>query len=116
MDGLQLAKKIATILDNKKAEDIKVIRITELSIIADYFVIAGGGSTTQVRSLADEVDFQLGEQFGLNPTRTEGYQTSSWILLDYGTVIVHVFTGEAREFYSLERVWADGQQIELDSE
>ena len=112
MEPLELTKTIAKILDKKKALDIKAIKITDLSIIADYFVIATGTSTTQVKSLADEVEYEL-TKLGLEPNKTEGYQSSTWVVLDYYDVIVHVFCGEQREFYSLERLWADGQPVDL---
>ena len=112
MEPLELTKTIAKILDKKKALDIKAIKIKDLSIIADYFVIATGTSTTQVNSLADEVEYEL-TKLGLEPNKTEGYQSSTWVVLDYYDVIVHVFCGEQREFYSLERLWADGQPVDL---
>ena len=112
MQPLELTKTIAKILDKKKALDIKAIKIKDLSIIADYFVIATGTSTTQVKSLADEVEYEL-TKLGLEPNKTEGYQSSTWVVLDYYDVIVHVFCGEQREFYSLERLWADGQPVDL---
>ena len=112
MEPLELTKTIAKILDKKKALDIKAIKIKDLSIIADYFVIATGTSTTQVKSLADEVEDEL-TKLGLEPNKTEGYQRSTWVVLDYYDVIVHVFCGEQREFYSLERLWADGQPVDL---
>ena len=112
MEPLELTKTIAKILDKKKALDIKAIKIKDLSIIADYFVIATGTSTTQVKSLVDEVEYEL-TKLGLEPNKTEGYQSSTWVVLDYYDVIVHVFCGEQREFYSLERLWADGQPVDL---
>ena len=110
MTSKEKALKITGILDGKKALDIKLIEISDLTIIADYFVIATGTSSTQVRALADEVEFQLKEQ-GITPTRIEGYSSSSWILVDYSDVVVHVFQKDTREFYSLERLWADGKEI-----
>lgn len=112
MEPLALAKEIAKILDNKKAQDIKVLKVHDLTVLADYFVIASGSSTTQVGALADEVDFKMGEQ-GINPSRVEGAKTRSWILLDYGSVVVHVFYPETREHYALERMWADAEPVAL---
>jgi ribosome-associated protein len=106
---LQLAVKT---LDNKKAMDIKAIDIKDLTIIADYFLIASGSNTTQVKSLADELEFKL-KQAGREPQRVEGYDSSTWILLDYGDVVVHLFYAETREFYNLERLWADGRQLDV---
>ena len=99
-------------LDSKRAEDIKVIGIRDLTVIADYFVIANGTSTTQTKALADEVEYKLKES-GLMPLRIEGYQSANWIVLDYGSVVVHVFYKETRQFYNLERLWSDGEQIDI---
>ena len=99
-----LAKRIAEILDSKKGRDIQTINIEKKTIIADYFVICSGTSTTQVKGLADEVAFQLKQQ-GREPARTEGYESGSWILLDYLGVVVHVFLQSEREFYSLDKLW-----------
>ena len=104
---------IAKALDSKKAYDLKVIKIEDITSICDYFVIATGSSTTQVRALADEVDYQMG-LIGINPQRIEGSGKNSWILIDYSDVVVHVFSKEAREFYDLDRLWADGTEINLD--
>ena len=108
MTSLELTQKIAGILDSKKAKDIRAVNIRDLTIIADYFVICTGTSTTQVKALSDEVEFRLKEQLGLQPNRIEGYASSSWILMDYGNVVVHVFLEDTRAFYSLERLWTDG--------
>ncbi len=105
-------EKIVKILDSKKAEDIQVIGITNLTIIADYFIIATGTSTTQVKSLADEVDFQLG-QAGIEPRGIEGVRAANWIVLDYGDIVVHVFYRDTRAEYQLERLWADGEQVDI---
>ena len=114
MDSLQLAKKIAGILDDKKAIDINVIRIEEISSLADYFVIASGTSNTHVKSLADEIEMKIKQETGSMPIGVEGYRTNSWILIDYVSVVVHVFTGEGRDFYDLDRLWRDGEKIEID--
>ncbi len=105
-------KSIVKALDSKKAEDIKVIKITDLTIIADYFVIAGGTSSTHTKSLSQEVDYKLGLE-GVNPTRTEGSGADGWVVLDYSDVVVHVFYKEERDFYQLERLWADGEIIDI---
>ena len=112
MNTTEKLEKIVRILDEKKAEDIQVIGITNLTIIADYFVIVTGTSTTQVKSLADEVDFQLG-QLGIQPRGVEGVRAANWIVLDYGDIIVHVFYKNTREEYQLERLWADGEQVDI---
>ena len=99
-------------LDSKKAEDIQVIKIKDLSIIADYFIIADGTSSTQTRALADEVEFKLGEA-GVKPRQVQGNNGSNWIVLDYSDIVIHVFSKDQREFYNLERLWSDGEQIDV---
>lgn len=113
MKDIEIVKTAVKALDSKKAESIKIIKVQDLTIIANYFIIAGGSSTTQVRSLADEVEFKLGEA-GVKPAHTEGYQGSSWIALDYTDVVVHVFHRETRGFYDLERLWQDGEIIDAE--
>ncbi|MBR3839433.1 MAG: ribosome silencing factor [Clostridia bacterium] len=100
----KLAKRIEEILDSKKGKDIEVINIEEKTIVADYFIICTGTSTTQVKGLADEVVFLL-KQEGKEPARIEGYDSGSWILVDYLDVVVHVFLQSEREFYSLDKLW-----------
>lgn len=114
MKGLELSVAIAKILDEKKARDLKILKIDDLTIVTDYIVIATGTSSTQVRSLAGEVEFKLNELYKLDPTRVEGYESQNWILMDYDTVIVHVFTPDARDYYNLEKLWADGTEITVD--
>lgn len=111
MTSLELAKNAAELLDNKKAMRLNVIKVEDISSLADYFVIASGTSNTHVRSLSDELEEKLKEE-GVAPTRIEGYRSNSWILLDYSSVVVHVFTQEARDFYDLDRLWADGTKVE----
>ena len=113
MTPRELAIKIANMLDNKKARDLTVIEVTEVTQIADYFVICTGNSSTQVKAFADEVEFKL-KQEGITPDHVEGHQSRSWIVLDYGCVLVHVFDEEARDFYDLERLWADGERVDSD--
>ena len=110
MEAKDIAKSAVVSLDKHKAADIKVIGVTDITSLADYFIIAEGTSSTQVKALSDYVEFELGEQ----PLRGEGYNASNWILMDYGTVILHVFQGETRQFYDLERLWKDGEQLPLD--
>ncbi|MDE6775469.1 MAG: ribosome silencing factor [Ruminococcus sp.] len=100
-------------LDSKRGEDIQALKISDLTILADYFVIANGTSNTHARTLADEVEFQL-SQNGTEPERREADTGNTWIILDYGDIIVHVFHKEARNFYKLEGVWADGERIDID--
>lgn len=109
----EMLRTIIKTLDNKKAESIKAIKITDLTILADYFVIANGTSTTHTKTLAEEVEYQL-SQNGVEPNRTEGYNGSSWVILDYGDIVVHVFYKETRNYYQLERLWADGEKIDIE--
>ena len=111
MTELELPTDAAKALDSKKALNLKILHITELSVIADYFVIATGTSNTQVKAMADEVEYQLKEK-GIAPGHIEGYNSNSWILLDYGSVVVHVFTTESRSFYDLDRLWQDGEEVD----
>lgn len=113
MTSLETAKMAVKALDSKKALDIKVIKIQDISAIADYFVIATGTPSTHVKALADEVEAQLDEA-GISVSHVEGYRSNSWILLDYVDVVVHVFSDEAREYYDLERLWQDGEIIDIE--
>lgn len=102
----------AKALSSKKGLDIQVIEIGDVSVLADYMVIATGTSSTHVKALSDEVEYKLDES-GVSVSHIEGYRSNTWILLDYIDVIVNVFSDEAREFYSLERLWQDGKPIDL---
>ncbi|HIV85631.1 MAG TPA: ribosome silencing factor [Candidatus Monoglobus merdigallinarum] len=108
----ETVNKIVKILDGKKGRDIEVINISELTTMADYFVIVTGGSDTQVKALCDNLEEEL-EKDGIVPVNKEGYRTAQWILLAYDEVIVHIFLEETREFYSLERVWKDGLRVDV---
>ncbi len=105
---------IVKALDSKRGEDIQALKISDLTILADYFVIVNGTSNTHARTLADEVEFQL-SQNGVEPERREADTGNTWIILDYGDIIVHVFYKETRQFYKLEGVWADGERVNIDS-
>lgn len=109
----EIALKAAKILDSKKAHDIKILYVNKQTIVADYFVIAGGTSRTQVNALADEVEYKLGLE-GINPTKVEGRGQGTWVLLDYDSVLVHVFNPQSREFYNLEKLWAEGTPVEFE--
>lgn len=113
MDSRQMALAIAKILDDNKARDVRVLKVEDVTVLTDYFVIASGTSTTHAASLADEVEFQLKTQCELDPISSEGYDTKNWVLLDYGNVIVHVFVPGTRDFYDLEHLWADGEPVDL---
>ena len=99
------ALEIAEILDAKKAQDLEVIEISEDSSLADYFVIATGNSSTQVKALADEVDYQIKKRHDIEPKYSEGFSSRRWLLLDYIDVVVHIFNQDARDFYQLDRLW-----------
>lgn len=112
MNQNEMIEKIIRTLDSKKAEDIQAIGIKDLTILADYFIIANGTSNTHTKSLAEEVEFQL-SQAGIEPLRREGDNGNTWIILDYGDIIVHVFYKETRNFYQLEKLWADGEALDI---
>ena len=107
----QIASIAAKALEDKKAKDVKVLRTTEHTVLADYFVICNGTSSTHIKALVDEVDKQLSEA-GEPPIRREGLRSDIWVLMDFGSVIVHVFTDEARRFYNLERLWSDAEFVD----
>ncbi len=98
-------------LEDKKAEDIRVINIETVSVIADYFIIASGTNANQIKAMADEVEEKLGRA-GFMLKQKEGYEHANWVLLDFGDVIVHIFDKENRFFYDLERIWRDGKVME----
>ncbi len=100
-------------LDDKKAEDISIIDIREVSVIADYFIIAGGSNKSQIQALSDTVEEKLGRA-GLPLKQIEGYNNANWILLDFGDIIIHIFDKENRLFYDLERIWRDGKKISIE--
>lgn len=111
MDNLDIIENVVISLDRKKGEDIKVIDISKLSIISDYFIIASGNSSTQVKALADEVEDKL-KELGIKPYKVEGYRSENWIILDYLDVVVHIFHKTAREFYDIERLWLDANELD----
>lgn len=100
-------------LEDKKGNDIRVIDIRDISIIADYFIIASGNNRNQVQTMADNVEEVLGRA-SYEPRQTEGYGTAAWILMDYNDIIVHIFSEEDRLFYDLERIWRDGKSVDID--
>jgi len=110
--SLALAKQIANILEDKKAEKITVLDISKLTTLGDYFVIASGSNTTLTKALAGEIEDKLSAQ-GIEPKRIDGERSAVWILMDYYDVIVHIFHDETRDFYCLERLWADAEKIDL---
>lgn len=111
-DVTRLAKIVLEALENKKAEDIRVIDISEISILADYFIIASGTNSRQLQALADEVEEKLARE-NCALKQAEGYDGANWILLDFGDMVVHLFDQESRAFYDLERIWRDGKTVTL---
>ncbi|MCI8836530.1 MAG: ribosome silencing factor [Hungatella sp.] len=117
-DALKMVKMAKAALDDKKGQDIKIIDIRQVTVIADYFLIADGANPNQVQAMVDNVEEVLGKA-GYPCKQIEGYGSGGWVLMDYGDIIVHVFSREDRLFYDLERIWRDGKLLEdgeLDSE
>ena len=108
----ELAEIAVKALDSKKGKEIRLIRIDKITTLAEYFVICTGTSNTQINALCDEVEKEL-DQLGEQPIHREGYRGGTWVLMDFGSLVVHVFTAEARKFYDLERLWQDGHQVNL---
>ena len=108
----EIAYEVSQALDAKKGMDIKLLKIDRVSSLADYFLICTGTSNTHVKTLCDYAEYTL-EELGETMLGREGHRGNSWELLDYGTIVIHVFTNEAREFYALERLWADAESIDL---
>lgn len=109
----EMAKIACAALADKKGEDIRVIDISQVSVLADYFIIANGSNESQVRALVDNVEEELAK-CGCHAKQREGYGLGSWVLLDFGDIIVHIFDKENRLFYNLERIWSDGKQIQME--
>lgn len=107
--ALTLAKAVVEALNAKKAVEVKTLAVASKTVLADYFVVATGTSSTHIRTLADETEFHVQETLGLKPLRVGGFSDNAWTLIDYGSVVVHVFTQSAREFYKLEKLWEDAQ-------
>ena len=108
----EVAYEVTKALDAKKGMDIKLLKINEISSLADYFLICTGTSNTHVKTLCDYAEYTL-QELGEPMLGREGHRGNSWELLDFGSIVVHVFTDEARKFYDLERVWADAKQVDL---
>ena len=106
----EMAKLAIAGLEEKKANDIKILDISDVSVLADYFIIASGSNRNQVQAMADEVEERL-DKAGYEQKQIEGYQTANWILMDYQDIIVHIFDEENRLFYDLERIWRDGKVV-----
>jgi len=112
-NSLALAEEIVKILDANKAGQIKLLRVNDQTVMTDYFVICTGNSNTHIKSLSGEVEYKLGEQ-GISHTGVDGYDSGIWIVMDYTTVMVHIFNREQRDFFKLEKLWADAEDISID--
>lgn len=112
-ESRELAKLACKALHDKKAEDVRVIQIGDISVLADYFIIANGTNPNQIQAMVDAVDDELAKA-GHHAKQIEGNQHSSWVLMDYGDIIIHVFSREDRLFYDLERIWRDGTIIDAE--
>lgn len=108
----EMAETAVRALDSKKAENIKLLKTRDVTILADYFVICTANSTTQIKTLSDEVEKAL-EEKGERPLRREGYRNGGWVLVDFGCVVVHIFMDEVRKFYSLEHLWSDAEDVDV---
>ena len=113
-DSKEMVKVMVAALQDKKAEDIRIIDISNVSVIADYFVIANGNNPNQIQAMVDNVEEQMYKS-GFDDPKVDGYNSASWILLDYHDVILHVFSEEDRAFYNIERIWRDGKEIDVNS-
>ena len=113
-DSRALAEEIVKILDDNKAGQIKLLRVNDRTVMTDYFVICTGNSNTHIKSLSGEVEYKLGEK-GVAHTGVDGYESGIWIVMDYETVMVHIFNREQRDFFKLEKLWADAEDISIDN-
>lgn len=112
MEAFEILKIAANALNQKKARELNAVKVADLTVLAEYFLMCTATSSTHVRALADEVEEKLNEE-GVSPHHIEG-KTTGWIVLDYGSVIIHVFSRDQREFYDLDKMWSDGEQVNLD--
>jgi len=106
---LELVKRIVAAMEDKKAHNVSVLDLQQVSLVADYFIIATGNSSTQVKAICDNIEAELGNA----PLRKEGYRDANWVLLDYNYVIIHIFQEDTRRFYDLERLWGDARQVKI---
>ena len=110
----ELAEKIITVLDARKAGNIKLLYTEDKTSLSDYFIICSGNSSTQTKGLADEVEYKLGLE-GVTPVNIEGFESATWVLMDYSSVIVHIFNAETRRFYNLEKLWNEAEEVDISS-
>lgn len=111
-DPETLCSAVVSLLDGHKAQNIKVLEVTDQTILADYFVICTGNSNTQVKGLAGEVEYKMNLS-GVDYLRMEGYEEGTWVIMDYASVLVHIFVRDQREFYNLEKLWSEGKDIDI---
>ena len=114
LEPLELAQNFVMILDANKAGQIKLLRVNDSTVMTDYFVICTGNSNTHIKSLSGEVEFKLGEM-GIHPLGNDGYDSGIWIVMDYESVMVHIFNREQRDFFKLEKLWADAEDISIEN-
>ncbi|MBE6638382.1 MAG: ribosome silencing factor [Ruminococcaceae bacterium] len=111
-EPLTIAKKLISILDEKDAKGIKLLHVEDQTILCDYFIICNGNSNTQIKSYAGELEYKMG-LCGVDPRSIEGYAEATWVVMDYGSVIVHIFNRETRMFYNLEKLWSDSTEVDI---
>ena len=111
-DPREIAENLVHILDMKKGRDIKLLHVADKTIIADYFVICGGTSNTNIKALAGEAEYKLG-LCGVAPIHLDGYTEGEWVVVDFGCVMVHVMNRDSRDFYKLEKLWGDAEEIDI---
>jgi len=111
-EPLEIAKTLVQVLDMKKGRDIKLLRVSDKTIIADYFVICGGTSNTNIKALAGEAEYRLG-LCGVTPIHLDGYTEGEWIVVDFGCVMVHIMNRDSRDFYKLEKLWGEAEEIDI---
>ena len=112
MTPKEIAELVVKTLDGKKAHEIKMLRTTDVTVLADYFVICTASSSTQIKTLADEVERAV-EEAGEEVLHREGYRSGGWVLIDLGCVVVHLFMDETRKFYNLEHLWSDAEEVDV---
>ena len=111
MPAKEMAMEIVKAMDSKKGLDIRLLHTADITVLAEYFVICTASSATHVKTLTEEIDHVMSE-LGEPPLRREGHRSGSWVLLDFGCVIVHIFSEDMREFYSLDRLWSDAEKMD----
>ena len=114
VNSLALAEEIVKILDANKAGQLKLLRVNDRTVMTDYFVICTGNSNTHIKSLSGEVEYKLGEK-GVKPMGIDGYDSGLWIVMDYGNIMLHIFNREQRDFFKLEKLWADAEDIDIEN-